>query len=66
MPAKKYRVKLTNHEREELKSLISKGRVAARKQTHARILLLCDEACQDDGANNDDEIVAHPGLPPTG
>ncbi len=33
------------------------GRVAARKQTHARILLLCDETCQDSGAKKDDEIV---------
>jgi len=44
MPAKKYRVKLTEAERQELKELISKGRIAARKQTHARILLQCDES----------------------
>jgi len=44
MPAKLYRVKLTEAERNELKALISKGRIAARKQTHARILLQCDES----------------------
>ena len=41
--AKKYRVQLTPEEQEELKVLVSKGRAAAYKQTHARILLLCDE-----------------------
>jgi transposase len=44
MPAKKYRVKLTEAERLELKELLNKGRIAARKQTHARILLQCDES----------------------
>lgn len=44
MPAKLYRVKLTEAEQNELKALISKGRIAARKQTHARILLQCDES----------------------
>lgn len=44
MPAKLYRVKLTEAERNELKALINKGRIAARKQTHARILLQCDES----------------------
>ena len=37
MPAKKYRIKLTTEERQELKALVSKGRAAAYKQTHARI-----------------------------
>ena len=41
---KKYRVGLTGEEQEELRfSLVSKGRAAAYKQTHARILLLSDE-----------------------
>jgi transposase len=44
MPAKKYRVKLTEVERNDLKGLLNKGRIAARKQTHARILLQCDES----------------------
>ena len=44
MPAKKYRIELTTEEQQELKALVSKGRTAAYKQTHARILLLSDEA----------------------
>ena len=40
---KKYRVGLTGEEQEELQALVSKGRAAAYKQTHARILLLSDE-----------------------
>ena len=44
MPAKKYRVRLSEEERQELKGLVSKGRGAAYKQTHARILLLSDES----------------------
>lgn len=43
MPAKKYRVKLTETERSELQQLFAKGRVAARKRNHARILLQADE-----------------------
>ena len=40
---KKYRVELTEGERGELRALVSQGRAAAYKQTHARILLLSDE-----------------------
>ena len=43
MTAKKYRVGLTEGEQEDLKGLVSKGRAAAYRQTHARILLLSDE-----------------------
>ena len=39
-----YRVVLSAEEREELRTLVSKGKSAARKQTHARVLLLCDES----------------------
>ena len=56
MPAKKYRIKLTTEEQQELKALVSRGRVAAYKQTHARILLLSDEA-QADGSLKDEEIA---------
>ena len=55
---KKYRVKLSAEEREELKAMVSKGRSAAYKQTHARILLLGDEA-QEGGAMKD-EAIARP------
>lgn len=44
MPAKKYRVTLTQEERENLTDLISQGKTAARKLTHAQILLHADEA----------------------
>lgn len=39
---KKYRVTLTSAERHELNQLISKGKGAARKLLHARILLKAD------------------------
>ena len=56
MPAKKYRIKLTTEEQQELKALVSRGRAAAYKQTHARILLLSNEA-QADGSLKDEEIA---------
>lgn len=40
---KKYRVQLTAEEQEELRDLVSKGRTAAYRQTHAHILLLSYE-----------------------
>ncbi len=36
---KKYVVELTSEERKELSELVSKGNAAARKITHARVLL---------------------------
>lgn len=56
MPAKRYRVKLSEEEQRELKGLVSRGRAAAYKQTHARILLLSDES-QEGGAMKDEEIA---------
>jgi transposase len=56
MPGKKYRVKLTNEEREHLEGLISRGTVAARKATHARILLHADES-SDAGYFKDEDIA---------
>ena len=53
---KRYRVGLAEEEQEELMALVSKGRAAAYRQTHARILLLCDEN-QADGAMKDEEIA---------
>ena len=52
MPAKKYKVTLTAEERGQLKKLISKGKAAARKLTHARILLACDETEEFRGASD--------------
>ena len=56
MPAKKYRIELTTEEQQELKALVSKGRAAAYKQTHARILLLSDEV-RKDGGLTDEEVA---------
>ena len=46
---KKYRVRLTTDEQRELKALVSRGRTASYKQTHARILLMSDESRPDEG-----------------
>ena len=43
-------------ERQELKTLVSRGRAAAYKQTHGRVLLLSDEA-HVDGAMKDEDIA---------
>ena len=42
MPSKKYKVVLESDERASLHSLISRGKVAAYKRTHAQILLKAD------------------------
>ena len=52
----KYRVTLTAEERTELERLVSVGKGAARKLTHARILLLADTAAGAE--HSDEEIVA--------
>jgi hypothetical protein len=44
----KYRVSLTDEERDTLNDLLNKGRAAARRITHARILLLADAGEDDD------------------
>jgi len=49
VPAKRYKVTLTNGEREELTQLVSKGKTNARKITRARILLLADENQEQSG-----------------
>ena len=54
MPTKKYRIRLTTDEQQELKALVSRGRTAAYKQTHARILLMSDEAREDGGMKDAD------------
>jgi hypothetical protein len=56
----KYRVTLTAEERAEMEHLVSVGKGAARKLTHARILLLADTAAG--GAHADDAIVAALGV----
>ena len=50
----KYKVTLTAEERAGLEQLVAVGKAAARKLTHARILLLADTA----GAEKTDEEIA--------
>jgi transposase len=52
----KYRIALTLEERAGLEQLVSVGKAAARKLTHARMLLLADEECGE--GHSDVEIVA--------
>ncbi len=56
MTIKRYRVRLTTEECEALQDLTRKGRVSARKQTHARSLLQCDEG-RENGGRTDCEIA---------
>ena len=56
----KYRVSLTPEERAGLEHLVSVGKAAARKLTHARILLLADST--PGGGCPDDEIVDALGI----
>ena len=55
--AKKYRVTLTAEERDELESMISRGKADARKLAHARILLQVDEA-EGAPARTDEEVAS--------
>ena len=56
----KYRVTLTAAERADLEQLVSCGKAAARKLTHARILLLADASLGDECP--DEHIVAALGT----
>ncbi len=56
MPAKRYKVTLSAEERDELLGFVNKGKSAARKLTHARILLQADEGEQGPGWT-DQQIV---------
>jgi transposase len=53
----KYRVTLTAEERAELECLVSVGKAAARRITHARILLLAD-ASTGNGRPDEDIVTA--------
>src|SRR2546423_12112053 len=56
----KYRVSLTEEERAELAQMVSSGKAAARKLTHARILLLADDSLGNE--RPDEQIVAALGT----
>ena len=61
MSTKKYRIRLTTDEQQELNALVSRGRAAAYKQTHGRILLMSDES-RSDGGMKDAEITSALGV----
>ena len=52
----KYKVTLTGEERQQLDEMVKKGKAAARKLTHARILLLADEG-EGRSGRTDEEIA---------
>jgi transposase len=56
MSIKKYKVTLTENELDDLKQLVSKGKVSARKITHAQILLHANEGTPE-GALKDTDIA---------
>lgn len=56
MPAKKYKVRLSKAEREELSQLVKVGKGKAARLKRARILLMADEA-QGEGGWKDAEIA---------
>ncbi len=58
----KYRVTLTAEERAALEQLVSRGKAAARKLAHARILLLADDSLGR--PRPDEQIVAALGTSP--
>ena len=53
---KKYRITLTDDERRQLQNIIHKGKGAARKRTHAHIMLKADES--PGGAAWTDETIS--------
>jgi transposase len=54
---KRYHVTLTPEERVELEQMIRRGKAAARKLTHARILLKCDENTGGGATPGDEEVA---------
>jgi len=59
----KYKVTLWKEERQQLEEMVSKGKAAARKLSHARILLLGDESDGRNGHTDADIADAlHVGL----
>jgi hypothetical protein len=61
MPAKVYKVTLTDEERQQLSALVRKGKGEARRLTRARILLMADEK-QSDVAWKDADIAKALGV----
>ena len=63
MPAKRYRVRMTEEERKELDGQVNTGTGSARRLRRARILLMADEA-QAGGGWCDAEIAKALGAHP--
>jgi len=61
MPAKLYRITLTDEERAELTALVNKGKGVVRRITRSRILLLADES-QSEGGWKDADIARALGV----
>ena len=61
MANKKYRIRLTTDERQQLDALVSRGRTAVYRQTHARILMMSDES-RPDGGMKDEDISSALGV----
>jgi transposase len=57
MAKARYIVELTSEERSELQQLLRKGKVAAYKQRHARILLLADQGPSGKGRMSNSAIA---------
>ena len=58
---KKYVVRLTAEERQELEDLVHKGKAAAYRRTHAQIFLLADEGGHGPGLL-DNEVAGRVGV----
>ena len=58
---KKYIIRLSAQERQELTELVRKGKVAAYRRTHAQILLLADESSHGPGLR-DAEVADRGGV----
>lgn len=58
---KKYIIRLSEEERQNLTSLVRKGKVAAYRRTHAQILLLTDEGEHGPGYQ-DNEVAQRVGV----
>jgi hypothetical protein len=64
MPLKKHHIRLSAQEREQLETIVRKGKASAQKQAHARILLLADTNGPE-GGWSDAQIAraAHTSIP---
>jgi len=56
MPAKKYRVRLSQEQQEKLEELTRRGTISVRKYKRAQVLLLADENSEQ-GRKKDEEVA---------